>query len=134
MVFQTGCLRVLADELQLSFLFHLLVVKSPTGGIADELLPAFLKGKEQAPLAVLCPAGDELGCHERLAVAGGAGYQDDGVAEKPSAAHLVQLLISGSNAEIRRLLLEFHGRKRNYNDAFARYDGKRVLPLLVRAA
>ena len=98
MVFKTHNLRVLTCQLELSFLFHLLKVDSPAYGVAEELLSALLECKEQTPLPLGTATAYKLGYHERFSRACGAGYKDNGVPEKTSTTHGIQLFISRGNA------------------------------------
>jgi hypothetical protein len=64
------------------------------------VFPTFLIGEEHAAFALLDAAINKLGGGEGLAGTGGSGNQDDGIAEEAPAAHFIQLVVSGADAEV----------------------------------
>jgi hypothetical protein len=89
MVFDSRALLIFANHHKISLFLHLPKVDSPTGGVAEELLPALLKGKEQTPLTLLRTARNEFSHREGLAGSGGTGDQNHRILEEPTATHAI---------------------------------------------
>src|SRR6056297_4128967 len=101
MIFETRHLRVPAYHFYFPLFLPLVIIYTPSNCIADQLLPAFFKGKQQTALPLLRPTRHKLGGHKCFSGSSGTGDQNNTVAKEPTPAHRIDLLVSRGDPKIR---------------------------------